>query len=169
MSDSVRPHRRQPTRLPCPWDSPGKNTGMGCHFLLQAWKWKVEGKSLSHVQLLATPWTAPPGSSVHAIFQARVLEWVRQLKPIPVNPQRNHLQSTRLGSLCYTATSHLTQHCLKKKKVIFKLKNRKKKRNCLQIDTFIRPVSSEKGSEAEQCYKVAGLWCEPGMIQGPRP
>ena len=35
MSDSVRPHRRQPTRLPCPWDSPGKNTGVGCHFLLQ--------------------------------------------------------------------------------------------------------------------------------------
>ena len=33
-SDSVRPHRRQPTRLPCPWDSPGKNTGVGCHFLL---------------------------------------------------------------------------------------------------------------------------------------
>src|SRR5574340_769900 len=35
MSNSVRPHRRQPTRLPCPWDSPGKNTGVGCHFLLQ--------------------------------------------------------------------------------------------------------------------------------------
>ena len=35
MSDSVRPHRRQPTRLPRPWDSPGKNTGVGCHFLLQ--------------------------------------------------------------------------------------------------------------------------------------
>ena len=35
VSDSVRPHRRQPTRLPCPWDSPGRNTGVGCHFLLQ--------------------------------------------------------------------------------------------------------------------------------------
>ena len=56
MSDSVRPHRRQPTRLPCPWDSPGKNTGMGCHFLLQCRKVKV--KSLSRVRLLATPWTA---------------------------------------------------------------------------------------------------------------
>ena len=40
MSDSVRPHRRQPTRLPHPWDSPGKNTGMGCHFLLQCMKVK---------------------------------------------------------------------------------------------------------------------------------
>ena len=56
MSDSVRPHRRQPTRLPCPWDSPGKNTGVGCHFLLQCMKVKV--KSLSSVQLFATPWTA---------------------------------------------------------------------------------------------------------------
>ena len=58
MSDAVRPHRRQPTRLPSPWDSPGKNTGVGCHFLLNAWKWKVKVKSLSCVRLFATPWTA---------------------------------------------------------------------------------------------------------------
>ena len=58
MSDSVRPHRWQSTRLLHPWDSPGKNTGVGCHFLLHAWKWKVKVKSLSHVRLLATPWTA---------------------------------------------------------------------------------------------------------------
>ena len=51
-------HRRKPTRLPCPWDSPGKNTGVGCHFLLQCMKGKVKMKSLSLVQLLATPWTA---------------------------------------------------------------------------------------------------------------
>ena len=56
MSNSVRPHRRQPTRLRHPWDSPGKNTGVGCHFLLQCMKVKV--KSLSHVRLFATPWTA---------------------------------------------------------------------------------------------------------------
>ena len=55
---SVRPHRWQPTRLPRPWDSPGKNTGVGCHFLLQCLKVKVKVKSLSHVRLLATPWTA---------------------------------------------------------------------------------------------------------------
>ena len=64
MSNSVQPHRRQPTRLPRPWDSPGKNTGVGCHFLLQCRKVKVKGKSLSRVRLLATPWTvahqAPP-------------------------------------------------------------------------------------------------------------
>ena len=56
MSDSVRPHRQQPTRLSRPWVSPGKNTGVGCHFLLQCMKVKV--KSLSRVRLLATPWTA---------------------------------------------------------------------------------------------------------------
>ena len=54
MSDSVRLHRQQPTKLPRPWDSPGKNTGVGCHFLLQCMK----VKSLSHARLLATPWTA---------------------------------------------------------------------------------------------------------------
>ena len=54
MSDSVRSHIRQPTRLPPPWDSPGKNTGVGCHFLLQC----VKVKSLSRVLLFATPWTA---------------------------------------------------------------------------------------------------------------
>ena len=60
MANSVQPHRRQPTRLCRPWDSPGKNAGMGCHFLLQCMKVKL----LSHVQLLVTPWTvayqAPP-------------------------------------------------------------------------------------------------------------
>ena len=58
VSDSVRPHRRQPTRLPRPWDSPGKNTGVGCHFFSNAWKWKVKVRSLSRVRLFVTPWTA---------------------------------------------------------------------------------------------------------------
>ena len=56
VSDSVRPHRQQPTRLPRPWDSPGKNTGVACHVLLQCMKVKV--KSLSRVRLLATLWIA---------------------------------------------------------------------------------------------------------------
>ena len=60
MSDSVLPHRRQPTGLPHPWDSPGKNTEVGCHFLLQCMKVKVKAKvkSLSRVRLFAIPWTA---------------------------------------------------------------------------------------------------------------
>ena len=75
MSDSVRPHRWQPTRLRRPWDSPGKNSGVGCHFLLPCIKVKV--KSLSKCPTLCDPMDySLPGSSVHGIFRARVLEWV---------------------------------------------------------------------------------------------
>ena len=56
-SNSLQPHGLQPTRLLCPWDSPGKNTGVGCISFSNAWKWKVKVKSLSWVRLLATPWT----------------------------------------------------------------------------------------------------------------
>ena len=59
VSDSVRPYRWQPTRLLHPWDSPGKITGAGCHFLLQCMKVESESrKSLGHVRLSATLWTA---------------------------------------------------------------------------------------------------------------
>ena len=76
MSDSVRPHRRQPTRLPHPWDSPGKNTGVGCYFLLQCMKVKSESEVAQSCLALSDPMDcSPPGSSVHGIFQARVLEW----------------------------------------------------------------------------------------------
>ena len=122
MSDSVQPHRQQPTRLPCPWDSPGKNTGVDCHFLVQCMKVKSESEVAQSCPTpsnplqptrLVRPWDFPgkstgvgchfllqcmkvksesdvtqscptlcdpmdcslPGSSVHGIFQARVLEW----------------------------------------------------------------------------------------------
>ena len=58
MSDSVRPHRWQPTRLPRPWDSPGKNTEVGCHFLLQCMKVKRESEVAQSCPTVATPWTA---------------------------------------------------------------------------------------------------------------
>ena len=76
MSDSVRPHRRQPTRLPRPWDSPGKNSGVGCHFLLQFMKVKSESEVSQSCPTLSDPMDcSPPGFSIHGIFQARVLEW----------------------------------------------------------------------------------------------
>ena len=76
VSDSVWLHRRQPTRLPCPWDSPGKNTGVGCHFLLQCIKVRSESEIAQSCLTLSNPMDcSPPGSSVHGIFQARVLEW----------------------------------------------------------------------------------------------
>ena len=75
MSDSVRPHRWQPTRLPRPWDSSGKNTGVGCHFLLQCMKVKSESEVAQSCLTLSSPMDcSPPGSSVYGIFQARILD-----------------------------------------------------------------------------------------------
>ena len=139
MSDSVRPQRRQPTRLPRPWDSPGKNTGVGCHFLLQCMKAKSEGEV---AQLCPTPSDpmdcSPPGSSAHGIFQARVLEWILaaskfllllsflslSLSKKPTFPSMNsshllhHLNTPRfltssISSLCHVLThSQLRRNCL---------------------------------------------------------
>ena len=72
MSDSAWPHRRQPTRLPRPWDSPGKNTGVGCHFLLQSVKVKSESEVTQSCPTLSDPMDCSlPGCSVHGIFQAK--------------------------------------------------------------------------------------------------
>ena len=72
----MQPHRRQPTRLPRPWDSPGKNTGVGCHFLLQCMEVKRESEVAQSCPTLRHSMDcSPPGSSVHVILQARVLEW----------------------------------------------------------------------------------------------
>ena len=77
VSNSVRPHRWPPTRLPRPWVSPGKNTGVGCHFLLHCMKVKSESEVAQSCPTLSNPMDCSlPGSSVHGIFQARVLEWV---------------------------------------------------------------------------------------------
>ena len=77
VSDSVQSHRRQPTRLPCPWDSPGKNTGVGCHFLPQCTKVKSQREVAQSCPTLHDPMDCSlPGSSARGIFQARVLEWV---------------------------------------------------------------------------------------------
>ena len=77
VSDSAEPQIWQPIRLPCPWDSPGKNTGVGCHFLLQCMKVKSESEVVLSCPPPSDPVDcSPPGSSVHGIFQARILEWV---------------------------------------------------------------------------------------------
>ena len=77
MSNSVWPHRRQPIRLPRPWDSPGKNTGVGCHFLLQCRKVKSESQVAQSCPTLCDPIDgSPPGSPIPGILQARTLEWV---------------------------------------------------------------------------------------------
>ena len=103
----MQPHRRQPTRLPRPWDSPGKNTGVSCHFLFQCMKVRRESEVTQSCLTLSDPMDcSPPGSSVHGIFQARVLEWgaiafsnsqFSTLSRLPwwLRQQRIHLQSKR--------------------------------------------------------------------------
>ena len=90
----VRPHRWQPTRGPRPWDSPGKNTGVGCHFLLQCMKVKSESEVAQSCLTLNNPMDCSlPGSSVHGIFQVKVLEWAAIARilvmfnrfPVPTN------------------------------------------------------------------------------------
>ena len=84
MSDSVRPHRQQPTRLPHTWDSPGKSTGVGCHFLLQCMKVKSESEVTQSCLTLSDPMDCSlPGSFIHGIFQGRQEYWSGVPLPSP--------------------------------------------------------------------------------------
>ena len=85
MSDSVRPHRQQPTTLPCPWHSPGKNTGVGCHFLLHC----VKVKLLSRDWLIATPWNAAHQAPPSMGF-SRQEYWSSLPLPSPSSGPSNH-------------------------------------------------------------------------------
>ena len=76
MSDSLRFHGPQPARLLCPGNYPGKNTAVSCHFLLQRLEVKSESEVAQSCLTLSDPIDRrPPGSSVHGVFQAKVLEW----------------------------------------------------------------------------------------------
>ena len=107
MSDSVRLHRRPPTRLPRPWDSPGKNTGVGCHFLLQCMKVKSESEVAQSCPTPSDPMDCSlPGSSVHGIFQARVLEWGAIAFSIPVLATTNLIKSKTGQDTCLLGIYH---------------------------------------------------------------
>ena len=105
------PHRRQPTRYPRPWDSPGKNTGVGCHFLLQCVKVKSESEVVQSCPTLRDPMDCSlPGSSVHGIFQARVLEWGAIALVWSVDEQWSQKSGERAkcwqsGVLCFSLNS----------------------------------------------------------------
>ena len=95
---TLQPHRRQPTRLPRPWDSPGKNTGVGCHFLLQCMKVKSESEVAQSCLTLSNPMDCNlPGSSIHGIFQERVLEWVAVVFS---NSSSNSCNSCEIPPVC---------------------------------------------------------------------
>ena len=90
MSDSVRPQRRQPTRLPHPWDSPGKNTGVGCHFLLQCMKVKSESEVTPSCRLLETPWTAAHQAPLSIGF-SRQEHWSGLPFPFPTHESESEV------------------------------------------------------------------------------
>ena len=106
MSDSVRSHRQQPTRLPRPWDSPGKNTGVGCHFLLQC----LKVKSLSRVRLFATPWTAAYQAPLSMGF-SRQESWSGVPLPSPTIDHGPHHSCSTVEPLCRAGRAHTdSQH-----------------------------------------------------------
>ena len=101
VSDSVQPHRWHPTRLPHPQDSPGKNPGVDCHFLLQCMKVKSEGEVAQLCPTLRDPLDCSlPGSSVHGILQARGLEL--GASAFSGQQKRRHKINVKLGQ--YTKT-----------------------------------------------------------------
>ena len=123
MSDSVRPHRRQPTRLRRPWDSPGKNSGGGCHFLLQCMKEKSESEVAQSCPTPSDPMDySLPGSSVHGF--SRQEYWSGVPLPSPANMStythshihtHTHIHTCLYSSSCthvylHTQTSHALIH-----------------------------------------------------------
>ena len=120
MSDSVPPHRRQPTRLPRPWDSPGKNTGVGCHLLLQCIKVKSKSEAAQSCPTLSYPMNCSlPGSNVHGILQARLLESVA----IAFSQQK------RLGSRYLELIKHSPRHDLNTQTLSQRINSQKGKNN----------------------------------------
>ena len=118
MSNSVRPHRRQPTRLPHPWDSLGKNTGVGFHFLLQCMKVKSQSEVAQLCPTLSDRMDcSPSGTPVHVIFQARTLEWVAISFSVDQNPPGSELGVScrvlhKLGKLTDRRGGHLSPNSL---------------------------------------------------------
>ena len=98
VSDSVRPQRRQPTRLPRPWDSPGKNTGVGCHFLLQCMKVKSEREVAQSFPTLSDPmYCSLPDSSVHGFSRQEYWSGVPLPSPIWPPVSSNDFQTLNLN------------------------------------------------------------------------
>ena len=102
VANSVRPHRGQPTGLPRPWDSPGKNTGVDCHFLLQSKKVKSKSEVTQSCPTRSNSMDySLPGSSVHGIFQARILEWVANSFSKGSSQPRDRTQLSCIAGRCF--------------------------------------------------------------------
>ena len=128
MSDSVRLHRRQPTRLPRPWDSPGKNTGVACHFLLQWRKVKSESEVPQLCLTLVTPWTvthqAPLSTGFSrqeywsgvplpdTCFRLHTHEMIRpHTRPCNLNFFLEHKNCSTISFVCFVAQISVKASC----------------------------------------------------------
>ena len=141
MSDSVRPHRRQPTRLPRPWDSPGKNTGVGCHFLLQC-KW-----SRSVCLTLRDPMDCSlQGSSIRGIFQARVLEWGAVAFSV------DWFYSSTMSSESQFLSPHSPIQCLLHPKSVFSLMVIANHNQCYDL-SYCKELGHSKSADQENILK----------------
>ena len=178
MSDSVRPHRRQPTRLSHPWDSLGKNTGVGCHFLLQCMKVKSQSEVVQSCPTLSNLVDCSlPGSSVHGVFQARVLEWgaIASIIILNVNglnaPTKRHrlaewIQKHDLYICCLQETHFRPENICRLKvrgwKNIFHA-NRKQKKAGVAI------LTSDEISSVKFSHSVTSSSLRPHESQPPCP
>ena len=109
----MQPHGQQPTRLSHPWDSPGKNTGVGCHFLLQCIK--VKSEVTQSCPTLSDPVDCSrPGSSVHGIFQARGLEWGAISFSRESSQPSNQTQAVLIIQRLYSLSFRSSSWCAKK-------------------------------------------------------
>ena len=156
MSDSVRPHRRQPTRLPCPWDSPGKDTGVGCHFLLQCMK--VESEVAQSCPTFSDPMDCSlPGSSIHGF--SRQEYWSGM--PFPNKAQAIPSQIMSLLCFCLFSLSLFSSSCWWKVKM-------KVAQSCV---TLWDPIDcSPPGSSAHgilQARILGWLFPSPGDLLNP--
>ena len=172
----MQPHRRQPTSLPRPWDSPGKNTGVGCHFLLQCMKVESESEVAHSCLTLSDPMDCSlPSSSVHGILQARVLEWgaiafsgktvwsfLKKLKIwLSYDPEISalsiNLKETKSGWQRVICTPTVTV-------AFFKIANKQHK--CPSTDKWVKKIhiyngilfSSKDEGNSDICNDMDGLW-----------
>ena len=160
------PQRRQPTRLPHPWDSPGKNTGVGCHFLLQCMKVKSESEVAQLCPTLSDPMDCSlPGSSIHGIFQARVLEWVASVFSDSVF--YNNLIGKRIWERLDTCTCKTESFCCTPETNTTLLINNKKD-NSKKLELKLNKKDNSNKKVKKKKKKNTGVGCD-ALLQGIVP
>ena len=152
MSDSVRPHRQQPTGLSHPWDSPGKNTGVGCHFLLQCMKVESENEVAQLCLTLSDPMDCSlPGSSVHGIFLAAAVREEKEIKGIQIVKEEVKLSLFADDMILYIENpKDSTRKLLELIKNI--VKSQDKKITYISIYSYILTIKNQKEELRKQSH-----------------